>query len=107
MQTKRAWQPRANRACVQVWAGQVQEGHARTMDTRGHAARMQRTCMRTQRALSTSTLSTSMQQAICEHQGSAGVWIWANLVSPQCVIVHLPWKHVERLAILSAENLFP
>ena len=42
MQTKKTWQPRANRACAQVWAGQVQEGaeHARTMDTRGHGARM-------------------------------------------------------------------
>jgi len=29
--------------CAQVWVGQVQEdaGHARTMDTRGHGARMQ------------------------------------------------------------------
>jgi len=25
-------------------------------------------------------------------------------VSPRCVMVHLPWKHVERLATLSAEN---
>jgi len=45
MQTKEAWQPRAlaNRACAQVWAVQVQEdaGHARTIDTRGHGARMQ------------------------------------------------------------------
>jgi len=43
MQTKGAWQPHANRACAQVWAGQVQEGarHARTMDTHGHGARMQ------------------------------------------------------------------
>jgi len=41
MQTKEAWQPRANSA--QVWAGQVQEdaGHARTIVTRGHGARMQ------------------------------------------------------------------
>jgi len=40
----------------------------------------------TQRALSTSALLTSMQQAICEHQGSAGLWIqWANLVSSRCV----------------------
>jgi len=43
MQTKEAWQPHANRACAQVWAGQVQEdaGHARTMDTRRHGVRMQ------------------------------------------------------------------
>jgi len=40
MRTKEAWQPRANRACAQVWTGQVQEGagHALTMDTRGHGA---------------------------------------------------------------------
>ena len=62
--------------------------------------------MRTQRAWSTSALSTWIQQSICEHEGSAGVWIWANLVSPRCGMVHLPWKHVERLAILSAENRF-
>jgi len=59
-----------------------------------------------QRALLTSTWSTSMQQAICEHKGSAGVWIWANLVSLWCIMVHLPCQHVERLAILSAENRF-
>jgi len=47
-----------------------------------------------------------MQQAICEHVGSSGIWIWANLVSPRCFMVQLPWKHVERLAILSAENRF-
>jgi len=47
-----------------------------------------------------------MQHAICEHVGSAGIWIWANLVSPRCVMVQLPWKHFERLAILSAENRF-
>ena len=47
-----------------------------------------------------------MQQAICEHEGSAGVWIWANLVSLWCVVVHLPRKHVKRLAILSAEYRF-
>jgi len=51
-----------------------------------------------------SALLTSMQQAICEYQGSAGVWIWANLVSLCCVMVHLLWKHVKHLAILSAEN---
>jgi len=39
--------------------------------------------------------STSLKQAICEHEGSAGVWIWANLVSLRSVIVHLPWKHVQ------------
>jgi len=48
-----------------------------------------------------------MQQAICEHQSSAGVRIWANLVSPHCIMVlHLPRKHVERPAILSAEKRF-
>ena len=62
--------------------------------------------MRTQRALSTSTLAMSMQPAICEHVDSAGIWIWANLVSPRCVMVQLSWKHVERLAILSAGNRF-
>jgi len=43
MQTKEAWQLRANRVCAQVWAGKVQEGAglARTMDTRGHGACMQ------------------------------------------------------------------
>jgi len=45
-----------------------------------------------------------MQQAICEHEGSAGVWAWANLVSPQCVMVHLPCQDVEHLAILYAKN---
>jgi len=34
------------------------------------------------------TLSKSMQQAICEHQGSAGVWIWAHLMSTRCVICY-------------------
>jgi len=59
-----------------------------------------------QKELSTSTKSTSLHLAICEHEGSAGVWILANLVSPRSVMVHLPWKHVERLAILSADNRF-
>jgi len=27
-------------------------------------------------------------------------------VSARCVMVHLPWKHVERLAILSVEIFF-
>jgi len=45
-----------------------------------------------------------MQQAICEHEGSAGVWAWANLVSLWCVMVHLPCQHVKHLATLWAEN---
>jgi len=64
--------------------------------TRTHGARMQGTCTRKQRALPTSALSTSLQEAVCKHQGSAGVWIWAILVSQRCVMVHLPWRHVER-----------
>ena len=36
----------------------------------------------------------------------AGVWIWANLVSPRRVMLHLLWKHVKHLAILSAKNRF-
>ena len=42
MKAKEASQARANRTCAQVWAGQVQEGagHARTMFTRRHGARM-------------------------------------------------------------------
>ena len=106
MKAKEAWQACANRTCAQVWAGQVQEGagHARTMFTRRHGARMQWAFMRTQRAWSTAILSVSMQQAICEYQSSAGVWIWANLVSPHCVMVRLLQKHVERLAILLAPN---
>ena len=65
--------------------------------TRTHGARMQGTCTRKQRALPTSALSTSLQEAVCKHQGSAGVWIWAILVSQPCAMVHLPWRHVERL----------
>ena len=64
--------------------------------THTHGARMQGTCTRKQRALPTSALSTSLQEAVCKHQGSAGVWIWAILVSQRCVMVHLPWRHVER-----------
>ena len=76
------------------------DGHVRALRT--HAMK----CARTQKALLTSTLSTSMQQAIFEDEGSTGVWKWANLVSPRCVKLHLPWKHVKRLAILSAKNCF-
>ena len=76
------------------------DGHVRALRT--HAMK----CARTQKALLTSTLSTSMQQAIFEHESSTGVWKWANLVSPRCVKLHLPWKHVKRLAILSAKNCF-
>ena len=47
-----------------------------------------------------------MQQAICEHEGSTGVWIWANLISPRCVMLHLPWKHVKRLAICRPKTVF-
>jgi len=45
-----------------------------------------------------------MQQALCEHEGSAGVWAWASLVLPQCIMVHLICQHVERLTILLNEN---
>jgi len=34
------------------------------------------------------------------------IWIWANLVSPPCVMVDLPWKHVGRLAILSHARMW-
>jgi len=37
---------------------------------------------------------------MCEQKGSAGIGRWENLVFPSCVLVDLPGKHVERLAIL-------
>ena len=85
MQGKQAWQTRARTKYTQAWAKHTQADarNARTKGTRkqGNGPRKQQKDTRTQRALSTSALSTSnatgnlraSEQCRCTDMGKSGV----------------------------------